>query len=131
MNKIILLLVVSMLSIFIVGCGSNNNINSNYSENEVIINLPKDDSVNGYRTESYKSNTSKMPDTIKTEDVGISSNSEKDNDNSNEYCGNKNSKVFHKSNCDSITSMKDENKYYASKDTLLKSGYKACGRCSP
>ena len=48
-----------------------------------------------------------------------------------EYIGNKNSKVFHKSSCDSVSSMKENNKYFADRSSLISEGYKPCGKCKP
>lgn len=91
----------------------------------VTINLASDNSVNGYRTESDST-------VIGGNEVGVVS-SNKENDNASaSYCANKNSKVFHKSNCSSVKTMKEENKYISSnRQTLINEGYTPCKRCNP
>jgi len=134
MKKIIIPLLI--LSMFISGCGSNN-INTNTSNNtpEVTVNIPKDDSVNGYRTESISNNsTNEMPDKISVDEVEVDTNKPTVNSSvssSKDYCANKNSKVFHYSDCGSVSKMNESNKYFADRNTLINEGYKPCGRCKP
>ena len=48
------------------------------------------------------------------------------------YVGNKNSKVFHQSNCGSVTNMKEKNKVpLESRDAAIASGFKPCNNCKP
>ena len=48
------------------------------------------------------------------------------------YIGNKNSKIFHKSSCPSVLSMKDKNKEESeSRDYFVEKGYKPCDNCNP
>lgn len=48
------------------------------------------------------------------------------------YIGNKNSKVFHSPNCDSVNKMSDNNKVeFSSYQDAIDSGYKPCGACNP
>ena len=48
------------------------------------------------------------------------------------YIGNKNSKVFHQSNCGSVTRMKDKNKVpFGSRDAAISAGYDPCDNCTP
>ena len=48
------------------------------------------------------------------------------------YCANKNSGVFHKIDCGSVSDMKEENKaYFTERQQALSNGYKPCGRCKP
>ncbi len=88
----------------------------------ITINLPKDDKVNGYRNEDYVSSN-----LISEDDVSVSTEN-----NSVSYCGNKNSKIFHKSNCDSVSKMKDSNKvYFSTKEEFTQNGYTPCQNCKP
>lgn len=50
-----------------------------------------------------------------------------------DYVANENSHVFHKPDCGSVKSMNEENKQYVSgtRDELIASGYKPCGKCEP
>lgn len=128
MKKILILITVVFMTITFTACNTSQN-NNTAAEPEVIVKMPDDDTVNGYRTQSKTSGNS-IPDKISGNDVTVGS---KDNTNnsSKEYCANKNSKVFHKSSCNSVSTMKDKNKYYASRDTLIKEGYSPCGKCNP
>ncbi len=48
------------------------------------------------------------------------------------YFANKNSKIFHKSNCYCAAKIKDTNLYKTeSRDELINSMYKPCGVCNP
>lgn len=88
----------------------------------ITINLPKDDKVNGYRTDDYSS-----PDYIPQDDVSVSTQN-----NTVSYCGNKNSKIFHKSNCDSVKNTKESNKvYFKTKEEYTQKGYTPCQKCKP
>ena len=46
---------------------------------------------------------------------------------------NKNSKRFHKPECTSVSTMKEENREYysGSREELIAKGYKPCGSCNP
>ena len=48
------------------------------------------------------------------------------------YIGNLNSKIFHQSNCGSVTNMKEKNKFpFATRDDAIAAGYKPCKNCTP
>ncbi|MDO5123806.1 MAG: MBL fold metallo-hydrolase [Eubacteriales bacterium] len=48
------------------------------------------------------------------------------------YIGNKNSKVFHRTNCSSVESTKEKNKvYFDSRQEAADSGYRPCNNCNP
>lgn len=48
-----------------------------------------------------------------------------------QYIGNKNSKVFHNTDCGAIDTMKDKNKvYFHTKDEAITEGYKPCEACN-
>ena len=128
MKRLTLFIFIILITFIFSGCNSteNTNVSSAY---EVVINIPADDTVNGYRTESKLTEES-SPNKISGSDVGITASNEIKNT-SKEYCGNKNSKVFHKSSCSSVNSMKDNNKYFADRNTLISNGYKPCGKCNP
>ena len=118
---------ILLLCLLICGttCGCKTTKNNAAETQSVVINLASDNTVNGYRTESDST-------VIGGNEVGVVS-SNKENDNvSASYCANKNSKVFHKSNCGSVKTMKEENKYISSnRQTLINEGYTPCKRCNP
>jgi len=48
------------------------------------------------------------------------------------YIGNKNSKVFHLPNCESVSAMSEKNKVeFNSRDDAINSGYRPCSSCDP
>lgn len=112
--------IIFCLSILITGCKSQNKTTE---KTEVTINLPQDNTVNGY----YKEGTD-MPETIpkdeatvpKYETVTVS------------FCGNKGTNKFHKLNCNSVSKIKEENKeYFATREEFIKNGYSPCKICNP
>ena len=146
----LLILFLCLASVFLFSsCG-----NSDTAEKRepVVINMPKDDSVNGYRTEDVDSSDNTI---ISADKVGVDStppqntasknevsdkqpsNTDKteisnSNNSGDAYCANKNSGVFHKAECSSVAKMKEENKaYFESSELAISNGYKPCGRCKP
>lgn len=96
------------------------------STEPVTVNMPTDNSVNGYRT--YGNTT---PDEITVINSGVSENSQ-DTDYCGEYVANTNSGKFHKSSCGSAKNMKEENKYISnSREDMISRGYEPCKRCKP
>lgn len=48
------------------------------------------------------------------------------------YIGNKNSKIFHKPSCSSVSDMKDKNKVVLdSREAAIQKGFKPCKKCNP
>lgn len=119
-----LILILFLLS----GCSAGSDINGTESHAQITVNLPADDTVNGYRTENSK--PSEMPDTVSAEDVKPA---EPNNDvKATAYIGNSNSHIFHKPSCSSANTMKEENKVsFKSREDAVKSGYTPCKRCNP
>ena len=74
------------------GCKSENTV----SEEPVKINMPEDDSVNGYR---LKESENTNYNTIDADKVAVQSDKTAKPDSKAIYCANKNSKIFHKSTC--------------------------------
>lgn len=150
MKRILLIVCSFVLLIFMSACQSRT---SDSVKQEVSINLPLDNSVNGYR-ESERINT---PDKLSPEELDkIVEEILKNEDNAKEeipqnetvqeetvssavtdtvslsYCGNKNSKVFHTDNCGSVKSMLESNKvYFSTRDEFIQNGYTPCKRCNP
>ncbi len=96
-------------------------------------------SVNGielneeYGSDDAISNTddSGMPNIIQAEDTTILHNNNTQTVTKN-YCGNKNSKVFHTTDCSFSAKTKDENKvYFSSREEFISNGYRACSKCNP
>ena len=125
------LVLISFLMIFnFCSCGKVKYQNTPEEHEKVIINLPKDDSVNGFRTEEESGNNSL--DYIEGGSIGIGSPSPPKPETSIQYCANIKSKTFHLSGCSSVKNMKDENKLFISdRNALISDGYKPCSRCKP
>lgn len=121
MKKLICFALVLLMIISFCGCGSNTPISEDYSK--ITINLPTDDTVNGYRDPEKAVDTNS---TIAVSDVTVVDESYY------KYCANKSSKKFHSEDCGSIKNIKEENKYYTNKrDKLIKEGYTPCKACNP
>lgn len=140
MKKI--LLIIFTVIFILCGCGSDNTVSE---KEKVQINLPTDNTVNGYRNETSDNND--MPDTISGIAVDVSESTSTNVESSNKntsidnsqnddknisYIGNKNSKKFHKSTCGVLKNTKEENKVnLGSKQDFLDQGYVACKLCKP
>ncbi len=134
MKRIIILTILIVFTL----CGCSNN-DSTVKE-KVKVNFPKDNTVNGYRKEPKKNNSnSGMLNTISGIDITFEETESNDtsskivnNDKNVSYCGNKNSKKFHKSSCGALKNTKEENKVYlGSKEDFLSQGYSGCKMCKP
>lgn len=152
MRRITALILILLL---LCGCSLSGGNDNAESHAQITINLPSDNTVNGYRESD---SSSSMPDTIPADEVkpessskigssvqsnsstqgrpSVESNSSVQSDSSvnsvTEYIGNLKSHIFHKSSCGSVGTMKEENKVaLKSRDEALSSGYSPCKRCNP
>lgn len=126
MKKFISLILVLALFLCLVGCKEENDT---AKSQEVIINMPDDDTVNGYRTESVASDS--LPNTIDGSSVAAGDVQASKPDTVT-YYANKNSKVFHTSDCSSVKNMKQENcVYFNTREECINDGYSPCKRCNP
>lgn len=139
MKRILLLFLCLLFSFTLCACAKETK-EPLYSS--VTINLPSDNTVNGYRenTETSNDNATHKPtvdstisnNTVSENPVFTNSANTETNETSTEFCANKNSKVFHNSSCGSVKTMKEENKYFSSdRDSLINEGYIPCKRCNP
>lgn len=92
----------------------------------------KGNNTNNNTTNNINNNKSNN----KTNKVNTSTNTKsqtKSPNLSDTYVLNKNSKIFHKSNCSSVNKMSEKNKetYNGSRDDIINRGYKPCKRCNP
>lgn len=90
---------------------------------DIVINLPSDNTVNGYRNK----------ETVSSSTQSTSSETSVPQENQKiQYCANTNSKVFHLPDCSSVKNTKAENKLFLSdRDELIDLGYTPCKRCEP
>lgn len=125
MKKITSIILILCL---LCGCSADYGMNGTESHAQITVNLPADDTVNGYRTENSK--PSEMPDAVSAEDVKPA---EPDNVvKTAAYIGNSNSHIFHKPSCSSANTIKGENRVsFKSREDAVKSGYTPCKRCNP
>ncbi len=131
MRRIILILLSSALLL----CGCSSNENAETVKNKIVFNTPSDSTINGYlpsgQTVSKEAITS-MPDVITASEAAVVDNKPSSNSLSYEYCGNANSKLFHRSTCSFAVSMREENKTYLSdRAEFISNGYSPCSRCKP
>lgn len=123
MKKFLSIVLIINLALCFTGCNKKAEI----KDEEVKINLPKDNTVNGYRVNG---NSSTLPNTITASQV-VPENVQ-NTQVSTSYCANKNSKIFHSTNCSSIKNMKEENRVYISnREECVNNGYKPCKSCNP
>ena len=132
MKRIFILMVCIFAAVLMSACNSRDNISA---KADVEINMPRDDSVNGYRTEtpSGSDNTVVSADSVEV-DTGASYESKTSSavTGTGTYCVNKNSKVFHKSDCKSVSIMKEENRlYFDDRQQAVENGYTPCQNCNP
>ena len=132
MKRLILIIFAIILLVFCNGCKAEN---TESVREAVIINMPVDNTVNGYRTgSSISSSESDKIDANKVTVESKTTSSKTENETVTEvsYCANLKSKVFHKSDCGAVKSMKEENKFYTKdKSILLEQGYTPCKSCKP
>ncbi len=109
MRKTVTIILICMLFFSLIGCTKADANQNAETKTEVVINIPQDDTVNGYRNKKEEIPQGKA-----------------------QYCANKNSKVFHKQNCPSVEKMKEENKLFSNdKNELLEDGFDPCKNCKP
>lgn len=124
MRRILSLLVCITLLYCVTGCAEKADTET---RTPVTVNMPADNTVNGYRTSDNQS--SQMPETVSGQDTAVGKYEDKTEIN---YCANKNSKVFHKPDCTSVEKTKKENRvYFSDREELIKKGYTPCKRCNP
>lgn len=120
MRKIILILFIIATLILSCGCYDSSDLKTD-EKAEVIINLPKDNTVNGYRDKDFQKNT-----VVPANPVTIISAKDA------KYFGNTSTKKFHSPNCSVVKNTKSENLYYAmDRDSMIEKGYTPCKKCNP
>ncbi len=133
MKRLFLIILSLILCLNLTGCSSNTEQNE---RKPVTINLPTDNTVNGYRTVSsaigFESDTidaDKVTAQSKTDAV---SSADTQTHKEIQYCANLNSKVFHLCSCKSVKNMKENNKFFSKdRNLLIETGYTPCSNCKP
>lgn len=106
-------------------CGCGNTATS--SEPAIIINIPNDNSVNGYRITVSETSDGSIPQSA-TDKTTPSENNVSDIC----YCASVSSKKFHTSKCGSAKNIKEENLLTSpDRQYFIDNGYEPCGRCNP
>ena len=121
------------------GCFPNYADTTDNTHSQVTINLPTDNTVNGYRQDSGSQSVPQAvsSDEIKSPSAEQNSSVPKEQNSSlantkTEYIGNLSSHIFHKSTCGSVATMKEENKIiFEGRDDAINDGYTPCKRCNP
>ncbi len=142
--KILSVLILTVLLTFTVtGCGE---IGTTGTKEPVKINMPTDDTVNGYKTKAESSkvdygtvNADKV--TVESKKSAVSDNisstnadqtSKGENNTKVQYIGSLNGKIFHKTTCGSAKNIKEEYRFITSnRDDFLNLGYSPCQKCEP
>lgn len=106
---------------------------SDTTRKEVVVYTKNSEAAKTYDTlkDFSQDTTAKdgMPNTIDADSTEILDNKPQT---TKSYCGNKNSKVYHRLSCTYSKNMKDENKvYFSTKSECDSNGYKPCSRCNP
>ena len=131
MRKFLILIFAMFIAFNSGGCKAGNTTSQ---RDKIVINMPSDDSVNGYRLEDDK-HYEQNDDIISADSVTLETNTNVSGNGSSEkimYCANIKSKVFHKKDCGSVKKIKEENKFFLSdRQQLINDGYKPCGNCEP
>ena len=118
MKRIVLL--IFCLCFITCGCKQQN---KTAERSDVVINIPKGNESNEYFADGIPST-----DVIPEDEISVP----KTETITTQYCGNKNSKKFHKLNCSSLNNTKEENKvYYISREEYINNGYSPCKMCNP
>jgi hypothetical protein len=96
---------------------------------DIVINMPTDNTVNGYKTEEPVKEIEEKPDSVSSNSESNSTASE-----SGEilYYANTNSKKFHKQSCRYSSMILNERLYISdNRQELIDSGYVPCLVCKP
>lgn len=117
MKARIFICLMLMFAVLLCGCSYTNA--KEEGSDEVVINMPTDDSLNGYRLESNYEETSSAVNSSQDDSVLL-------------YYANTNSKKFHKNSCRYAKMTSNENLYITeSKNELINEGYVPCKVCEP
>ncbi len=112
-----------IILILISVCGCQNQMPTPKESSKVTVNMPTDDTVNGYRDPEKDLDSGAI---IKVTDVTAVTESYY------LYCANISSKKFHKDGCSSINNIKEENRRYTNKrESLIEEGFVPCKSCNP
>ena len=118
MKRIFSLILAIAIAFSMAGCSSEDV--TSVPREKVEINLPENDTVNGYREPGF------------VREETNSTNSKAPTSQNVQYCANIKTKIFHLSSCSSAKNMSEENKYLLSnREALINDGYTPCGRCKP
>ncbi len=119
MKRLIAFLFV-IISLLLCGCGERSPID-NASESVVTVNIPTDDSVNGYRIEKETVSSQSNSSVLQSSQAGDII-----------YYANTNSKKFHLSTCGTGKRTKQENLYVTEdRAELINDGFTPCKSCNP
>ncbi len=116
------ILTMFLMVLLVFSTSACNRASKETTKTPITINLPSDNSINGYRKDD-NTNSEK----ITTDKITVVEDS-----NSYTYWGNKNSKKFHKASCSSFKSTKDSNKvYYKTRSEFVSKNFTPCKTCNP
>lgn len=116
-----------IISVFLCGCSQQNTASD--AADTVTVNMPTDDSINGYRLEGQKN-----PENISSSAIKSSSAETVTEDAAKlkTYCASRSSAKFHLSTCGIVKNIKAENLFTTdNREELTEKGYEPCQKCNP
>ncbi len=134
-KKLLIGVFIIVIAFSVFGCSKTDAVKQN-QEDEVIINMPVDDSLNGYRLPDDAQPSVSDENTEDGKD-NVSSVTDESNDESSDeamllYYANTNSKKFHKNSCRYAKITSNENLYITeSREELINEAYVPCKVCKP
>ena len=127
-------------SVSLISCGKNNDYGHPHKET---VKKLKENNIEMLRTDELGDIQVQFKDKITVSATNgynntindtndASSNGESKTAEKETYLGNKNSKKFHKKDCQYATGMTEKNKiYFSSRDEAINNGYEPCKSCNP
>lgn len=111
-------------SVAVISCGKNNEYGHPHRET---ISLLNEEDIEIHRTDNEGTVV------ITTDGKNLVVEEDKtETQQQNQYVGNKNSKKFHSSKCESLSAMNDNNKvYFTKRQDAVSKGYSPCQSCKP
>lgn len=126
--RIIRFLIILLITISLCGCADI----GTSSEPQIVINMPTDNMVNGYRISSQAETDQSNPANMDTSSDTPSVTKSKPNTVDTYYCASISGSKFHIPTCGSAKNIKEENLITApDRQKFIDDGYEPCRRCNP
>lgn len=117
------------------GCSATEEATSCAPESEIIVKLPTDSTVNGYRIAASADSGSQSKESTGATSGGNTASASaaaRASTSGGAYRANINTKKFHTSECGYGIKISEENLYTSnSREDMISQGYEPCKRCNP